>query len=449
MTLSSIPIPQAPRVPSHPIPTPSAETGRRALQAMIQERSILPALSVFHHELGDVFRISAGAFQSVMLAGPEACRFVLVTARDQLSWRPEGDPVTRLLRHGVLVEDGEAHDALRQAINPALHRRMLEKYVEGMWQAVDAIAEHWTADSPIDVLKEMRRIALLVVMDELYDADFAGDLERLLPSIIRAIQYISPGLWTIWPSVPRPGYEERLRILDDYLYKLIARRRDQPGGSGVLSLLIEAGLDDDLIRDQLLTLLIAGHDTSTTLLAWALYLMGRHPDVMARARLEVDAFLGPELPTLQSVQNLHYLDRVIQETMRLYPPIHIGNRRALTDLDFQGYHIPAGTRVAYSIYLTHRDPAHWPNPGKFIPDHFLPEAAAGRAPYTFLPFGGGPRNCIGRAFAEVEAKVVLGRLLQHFDFTLLSENVHAHMGATLEPRPGIIMRAHRREENYR
>src|SRR5512141_2531640 len=119
VTLSSIPISQAsPR----PIPTPGAEPGRRALQAMIQGRSILPALSVFHRDLGDVFRISAGAFQPVMLAGPEACRFVLVTAREQFSWRPEGDPVTRLLRHGLLVEDAESHHALRHAINPALHR---------------------------------------------------------------------------------------------------------------------------------------------------------------------------------------------------------------------------------------------------------------------------------------------------------------------------------------
>jgi cytochrome P450 len=208
----------------------------------------------------------------------------------------------------------------------------------------------------------------------------------------------------------------------------------------MLSALIEAGLDDGLIRDQVLTMLIAGHDTSTALLTWAWWLMGDHPAVLARARREVDEVLGAEPPTAATLPALPYLERVINETLRLYPPIHLGNRVAATDLEFGGYRIPAGRRVLYSIYLTHRDPACWPDPERFDPERFHPEQKQQRPAYTFLPFGGGRRNCIGFAFAQVEAKVVLARILQTTDLHLAQRRIRVHMGATLEPRPGVQMR---------
>jgi len=209
-------------------------------------------------------------------------------------------------------------------------------------------------------------------------------------------------------------------------------------------MLIASGMSDDLIRDQLLTMLIAGHDTSTALLAWALYLLGAHPGAMARARAEVDAVLGRQTPAIEHAGQLPYLDQVVKETLRMYPPIHVGTRTAAMDLEFNGYHIPAGTRVLYSIYLTHRDPRHWPDPDRFDPERFSPEQNKARAPYAYVPFGGGPRICIGFMFAEVEVKIVLARLLQQFDFAFIGHPVHQHMGATLEPRPGVSMRARRR-----
>jgi cytochrome P450 len=208
--------------------------------------------------------------------------------------------------------------------------------------------------------------------------------------------------------------------------------------------LIASGMDDGLIRDQLLTMFIAGHDTSTAMLAWLLYLLGKHPAVLARVRDEVDANLKGEPPTIENTVPLRYLQCVIDETLRMYPPIHLGTRRILSDLQFQGYDLPEGKRANYSIYLTHRNPEHWPDPGVFNPDRFLPENERGRQPYTYLPFGGGPRNCIGAAFAQVEAKIVIARLIQTFDFTLDPTKVHVYMGATLEPRPGVIMTVKRR-----
>jgi cytochrome P450 len=187
-------------------------------------------------------------------------------------------------------------------------------------------------------------------------------------------------------------------------------------------------------------MLIAGHDTSTALLAWALYLLGRHPSILARVQVEVKDVLGQAPPTSETIVGLTCLDQVVKETLRLYPPIHLGMRTAATDLEFQGYGIPAGTRVLYSIYLSQRDPRYWPEPHRFAPDRFTAAQNRARPHYVYLPFGGGPRNCIGFTFAQVEARVVLARIFQRVDLKLLQHNIRVHMGATLEPRPGVLMK---------
>jgi cytochrome P450 len=291
------------------------------------------------------------------------------------------------------------------------------------------------------MLVEMRRAALLILMETLFKVDFAPDLQRLWQPILKAIQYISPGWWVFWRGTPRPGYQRVLHELDRYLYQIIQARRLAVGASDdLLGMLVTTpGMHDGLVRDQLLTMLIAGHDTSTALLSWSLYLLGKHPAALQKARDEVDAVLGAEVPTLEKVSELRYLDNVIHEALRLYPPIHLGARVAAHDIEFQGYPIPAGTRVMYSIYLTHRLKAYWDEPHCFRPERFTRENSRGREPYTYLPFGGGPRNCIGALFGQIETKTVLARVLQKMDLTLAHTRIHAHMGATLEPRPGVPM----------
>jgi cytochrome P450 len=161
----------------------------------------------------------------------------------------------------------------------------------------------------------------------------------------------------------------------------------------------------------------------------------------------VDAVLTTrdQPPSVEQVNQLELLDRVIKEALRLYPPIHVANRRAATDVAIQGYHVPAGSRVMASIYLSHRDRAFWPDPEAFCPARFDHQAAHKQPPFAYVPFGGGPRNCIGAAFAQVESKVVLAHLLQCFEFELLNgPEIRPYMGATLEPRPGVKMRIRRR-----
>ena len=429
-------------------PVPDSTAGRSALKALLRERNILAALEALHLEMGDIFRIPLPGFNPIMLVGPEANRFVTVTGRDDLRWRPEGDPVANLLRQGVLVTDGDFHDNLRRSMTPPLHKQMLGDYVETMWRRTDEVTANWSSSKPVDMLVEMRKIALLILVDALFKVDFSPDMQRLWDSILKTLAYISPGMWVIWPGIPRPGYRRALEAMDSYLYQIIAARREAGSqGDDLLSLLIRTpGMNDDLIRDQLLTMLIAGHDTSTALLAWSLYLLGKHPVELERVRAEVDQNVGSQPPDLESVNRLERMDYVTKEALRLYPPIHLGNRRAAVDLEFKGYQIPAGTRVVYSIYLSHRQERYWPDPHRFDPERFSPEQAQERPHYVYVPFGGGPRNCIGLAFAQVEVKIVLARILQKFDLELdNTTKVHPHMGATLEPRPGVRMLARRRQ----
>jgi cytochrome P450 len=427
-----------------PIPVPDPQTGLRSLRALLSERHPLAALQVFHLEMGDIFRINLPGFTPVVMVGPQAARFVLVQARSELRWRTETDPVTNLLRHGVLVEDDQVHDDLRHALNPALHRRVLGEYVAEMWRSAAQVTTGWEQDSVVDMLVEMRKIALLSLMHTLYRVDFTPQLRSLWDAVLGCIRYISPGIWMVWRGAPRPGYQRSIQAMDRYLYQVIAERRRLMDGiadppTDMLGLLIYSGMEDDLIRDQLLTMLIAGHDTVTALMAWALHLLGEHPEALNQAQAEVDACLDSgQPPHIEQVNQLEYLGQVIKEALRLYPPIHLGSRQAAIDLDYQGYRIPRGERVIYSIYLTQRHPEYWPDPNRFDPQR---HAAGSRAePYTWLAFGGGPRNCIGAAYGQIEAKVVLAHVLHRFHLEPTRQRVIPYMGATLEPHPGVMFK---------
>ncbi|MBK8984989.1 MAG: cytochrome P450 [Chloroflexi bacterium] len=445
---------------SCPLPVADPESGSKILKELIRDRSLLTSLALMRKYVGPAFQITLPRFQPAVFVGPDTNREIMVTKRDQFIWRKESDPVTKLLRRGVLVVDGQEHDDLRAVMDPPLHRRHVVNHVAAFWRYTDEVIDRWADGRTVDMLVEMRKVALLILMGTMFKVEFSPDLERLWQPILKAISYISPGLWIIFPNLPRPQYRRAIAEIDAYLYGVIAQRRadlaqNAPGAAGapgapndpgdLLEQLIRSGLDDDRIRDQMLTMLIAGHDTSTALLAWVWYLLGSHPEAMAQAKAEVTAVLptAAEPPTLEQINRLDYLDMVIKEALRLYPPIHAGNRHAGTDMVVDGYEVPQDTRVMYSIYLSHRDERYWEEPDKFCPhrfDHAQSEQGA-RPPLTYVPFGGGPRNCIGAAFAQVESKVVLARILQRFDLELLNgAEIKPYMGATLEPRPGVHMK---------
>jgi cytochrome P450 len=419
-------------------PLPS-EIGSAALKSFLETRSPLGPLRVMAERVGKFFQIPLPGFKPYVVFGPEAARKVLVTDREKFLWRNH-DPVADLLQRGVLVTDGAEHDHYRGLMEPSLHPAQLPQYTEMMIRQTDRVTACWKDDQIVDMLVEGRKIALLIVMDALFSVDVWDDLPRLWTPILKAIDFISPGAWILWRRIPRPGYKKHLKVLDEYLYKIIDdRRRTMDDGQSsnvhrhdLLQHLIDAGLSDDVIRDQMLTMLIAGHDTSTALLAWTFAMLAQNPDTLSAVIHEIE-----------TEEKFSLLDQVIKETLRLFPPIHIGNRILAKDVSFGDDQIArAGGRLFYSIYLTHRDPAVWDKADAFCPERF----AHGRKtpPMSFIPFGGGPRACIGAAFGQSEARIVIAQLLKTFRFTPINaEKIHAHMGATLEPRPGVFMKVSR------
>ncbi len=421
----------------------SAEIGRAALRALLREGSPLGPLKVMAQHVGRVFQIPIPGFRPYVVFGPEANRKVLVTERDKVLWR-NADPVTDLLRRGVLIVDGDEHDQYRKLMEPSLHPSRLADYTDRFVSHTDRVCSQWRDNDTVDMLVESRKIALLIIMDALFGKDVWEDLPRIWKPILKSIAYISPGAWILWRKIPRPGFRKPLKELDEYLFGVIDVRRrtleHAPSSivhrrNDLLQHLIDAGLTDDLIRDQMLTMLIAGHDTSTALLAWTFALLGQHPEIHARVVQEVD-----------TMERSPLLDHVIKESLRLYPPIHIGNRRVAEEMQFNEGRdrIPADERLFYSIYLTHRDPSIWESPESFCPERF----AHGRKtpPYSYVPFGGGPRACIGAAFGQAEARIVMARLLRTYTFQFTNHTIRPHMGATLEPRPGVFMKTIKRHD---
>lgn len=414
---------------------PGLEVGLEAGKAFLKERSPLGPLRIMFKHVGRFFQIPLFFFHPFLVAGPEAVRKVLVTEQQKVAWR-NPDPVTDLLRQGVLVMDGEEHDRYRRLMEPAVARLALPGFSGLMLRQTERVMAQWQNGQTVDMLVEGRKIALLIVLEALFGVDGWDDLPRIWTPILKAIEYISPGAWIFWRKIPRLGYKKHLKTLDDYLYGIIRSRRAVAYPSNdLLQHLINAGLNDELIRDQMLTMLIAGHDTSTALLAWVFVLLGQNPATHARLVSELDA-AEPDAPP-------RLLDDVIKESLRLYPPIHIGNRMVKEDIHFAGGIVPAGERLFYSIYLTQRDPQSWEQPDDFCPERF--SQGFKQPPFAYIPFGGGPRACIGAAFGQAEARIVIASLLRSFTFEPSNAGaIHAHMGATLEPRPGVLMRVKRR-----
>ena len=429
------------KITNRKMPPIPLKLGLQALLSLIREKSPLGPLRLIFKHFGYFFQIPLAGFAPYVVSGPQANRQVLVTERGKLNWR-NSDPVTELLRHGLLVTDSDEHDHLRSLMDTPLSLSHLPQYVEMILRHTGRVSAAWQDGQIVDMLVESRKIALLIVMDALFGVDIYDDLPRLWTPILKAIEFISPGPWILFRHTLRPGFKKHLKTLDDYLYSLIAARRNLQPGTDLIQHLIDARLPDALIRDQMLTMLIAGHDTSTALLAWTFALLGQHPATLAQLTLELDQTLGAQPPSAPSGWQPRLLDDVIKESLRLYPPIHLGNRFTSEEMAFNGNKVPARQRLFYSIYLTQRDPAHWDNPDSFCPERF----SQGRKPppFAFIPFGAGPRVCIGAAFSQVEARLVIAHLLQTFNFTLTNPHIHAHMGATLEPRPGVMMKVTRR-----
>lgn len=419
-------------------------------------RDPLPLLLDAYEQYGPIFSMRLLHIRSVFMLGPEANHFITVGAPENFHWRESsfGDLIP-LLGDGLLTVDEEYHDRARAIMMPAFHREQIVASLAAMEAEAEAAIATLRPGEVVDIYEWMRNLAMRIAMRALLglDPDEAGRGAAAAEHFERALGFY--GIDYALRLVRGPGSPWRKmmasrRVLDEIVYSEIARRRAEPSGDrkDILSLLIGArgeggeAFTDREIRDQVMTLMFAGHDTSTSTVTFLMHELARHPQVVAKLREEQDRVLGGAVPTPEQLEReLPYLDMVVDEVLRLYPPAWIGPRRAVRDFEFGGYTVPRGAYVNYCSWASHRLPEVFPDPEAFIPERFTRERKAALPRGAYVPFGGGSRICIGKRFGLTEVKMVATMLVQrlHLD-ALPGRTMRIRQMPTLSPRGGLPMR---------
>ena len=420
----------------------------------------LPLLLGAYEEFGPIFSLRLLHSRVVFMLGPEANHFVTVGHPENFHWRESsfGDLIP-LLGDGLLTVDEDYHDRARAIMMPAFHREQIIAATEAMTIEADQAIDALPVDEVVDIYEWMRNLAMRIAMRALLglDPDEAGKGAAAAEHFERALGYygIDFHLRLIrGPGSPWRKMVASRKVLDEIVFAEISRRRahPDPGRHDILSLLTGARgaggeeFTDTEIRDQVMTLMFAGHDTSTSTLTFMLHELARHPEVTRRLLAEQDEVLGGATPTAQQLEKeMPYLDMVLDEVLRLYPPAWIGPRRAVREFEFGGCTVPKGAYVNYCSWASHRLPEVFPQPEAFIPDRFTRERKAALPRGAYVPFGGGSRICIGKRFGQTEVKLVATKLLQRLRVDALpGRTVTIRQMPTLSPIDGLKMRIHAR-----
>jgi cytochrome P450 len=420
----------------------------------------LPLLLGAYEEFGPIFSLRLLHSRVVFMLGPEANHFVTVGHPENFHWRESsfGDLIP-LLGDGLLTVDEDYHDRARAIMMPAFHREQIIAATEAMTIEADQAIDALPAGEVVDAYEWMRNLAMRIAMRALLglDPDEAGKGAAAAEHFERALGYygIDFGLRLLrGPGSPWRKLVASRKVLDEIVFGEISRRRahPDPGRHDILSLLAGARgaggeeFTDTEIRDQVMTLMFAGHDTSTSTLTFMLHELARHPEATLRLHEEQDAVLAGATPTaLQLEKEMPYLDMVLDEVLRLYPPAWIGPRRAIREYEFGGYTVPKGAYVNYCSWASHRLPEVFPQPEAFIPERFTRDRKAALPRGAYVPFGGGSRICIGKRFGQTEVKLVATKLLQRLRIdSLPGRTVTIRQMPTLSPNGGLMMRIHTR-----
>lgn len=365
--------------------------------------------------------------------------------------------LSKVTGRGLLTSDPPLWLRQRRLMQPAFHRRRLNTYGEVITAATSDMLDRWTtqpAGAGVDIDAAMMQMALEVVGKTFFGLDLRheapelteGVLEMLAYVVYRASNPVAPPLSV--PTSRNRRYKEAMAKLEGVIQQTIAERRAAGTDEGdVLSMMLAARdeetgepMPDEQIRAEMATLIIAGHETVASALTWAWYLLSLHPAVRTALETEVDAVLGGRLPTVDDLPALPYARAIFDETLRLYPPAWLITRRAIDADQIGETTIPANALIIMSPYVTHRLPAFWPNPAGFDPERFLPERGDARPRFAYIPFGGGPRLCIGDSFALMEGPLVLATVAQRFRLDVVpSHPVVMDALVTLRPRHGLMM----------
>jgi cytochrome P450 len=374
-----------------------------------------------------------------------------------------------LLGEGLITSDGEKHNRGRRIAAPAFHRRRIEGYAGQIVTLAANLREQWKPGAEFDISAEMMRLALQVVARTLFDMEVTPEIHEINDqvNIIMDLYHFLVTLphAELLLNSPLPKmrqFRAAKKRLDEVVDGMIRSRRSEVDSSlnapirgDLLSMLIaarddEAGgdrhrLTSEELRDQVLTLFLAGFETVANLLSWTWLLLGQNPEAESRLHAEIDVVLDGRLPTLDDMPRFEYTAMVLSESMRLYPPAWAMGREVLADVSIGPYRLRQGTMVFFSQYLVHRDPRWFPDPERFQPERFTPAAKAGRPRFAYFPFGGGGRQCIGEAFAWMEATLALATLTQRWRVQIIDgQKIEPQAKITLRPKNGIRVRAYPR-----
>lgn len=431
------------------------------LPEMAPQATRFQTIQGWRRAYGDVFTIQLGPRKAVMVADPAVAKRVLLDNAKNYPKSAQYDKLKGLLGEGLLTSSGDFWLRQRRMMQPYFHQKYITGLLPPMVAATEDLRTRWAAHAatgqPIDVAAEMMALTLRIVGLTLFSTDVAGEAGKVGHALTSSLEAANEEFFTLvslppwWPTKRRREAREARAELDQVVYGIIAERRRHPRPADaprdLLDMLLAAvdeesgqGMSDRQLRDEAMTIVLAGHETTATALGWTFYLLSKHPEAGRRVREEVREVLGDRPPTWDDLGRLAYTGRVIDEAMRLYPPIYVIQRTAVEDDELGGYRVAAGTDVTISIYAIHHNQAHWENPEGFDPDRFLPERSAGRERYAFMPFSGGGRICIGNNFALMEAKVVLAMIAQKFRLDLVTGHpVVPHPMVVLRPKHGLSM----------
>ena len=422
-------------------------------------RDPLGLLQEFEAQFGDIVTLREG--RSYAVFNPEFIGHILQENAPNYQKGPRyREALVPYMGNGLVTSEGQFWLRQRRLSQPAFHRHNLESLTRPLESSVAELLRDWEgkarAQQSVPLREDLTELTLRITLRNLFSADADAHLPALVPAIhavneqMRLTKVFLPVHLPKWIRTPgRVRFARALATIDEFVYRIIRERRKNPGDTvDLVSLLLAARdedtgetMDDKQLRDELVTMLNAAHDTVTDSITWAIVLLAQHPEHRARAREEVRQVLNGRVPAPANVNGMPYLGRVFHEALRLYPPGWGFARTAIADDRFDGYRVPAGSFVVMSPYVMHRSPRYWDNPHVFDPDRFLPERAASRHRFVYFPFGGGQRQCIGAGLASLEAPMILASILQRVDLDLpAGTEVVASPRISLRPRDTVWLR---------
>lgn len=407
-------------------------------------------------EYGDVVHHQLGRQHIVFLNHPELIREVLVNQSDNFEKERTVRRSELLLGKGMITAEGAAHRRQRQAAAPAFHRQRIGFYAQAIVDNARRARERWRDGEVVELSLAMMEMSLAIVAQTLFGTALdseAAELAAAINTIMSMYNYmiVMPAAEAlVHLPLPKVGKFKRARArLNATVYRMIEAHRHAPAGGDLLCMLLEAFPDADdgpSLRDQVITIFLAGYETIANALSWTWYLLAQNPQAEQKFHAELDTVLAGRLPAFDDLPRLRYTEMVLAESMRLYPPAWAMGRRALRDFALGPYWLPARTTVLMSQFVMHRDPRYYPDPLRFDPERFTPEAKASRPKLAYFPFGAGPRQCIGESFAWMEGVLALATIGQLWQFRLQpGQIVEPQPLITLRPKHGLRVRAQRRE----